>query len=531
MFDRYKESSQLKPHSEEEEAKYWRRAKAAEEKERARGMGSERSSVTTPSSDGSLLLSPVGESQLQEIMQVSDIETQGQYHEESRTRSETVQDDLEDAEEEGEEQDEEEEEGANQAVMDLIELHRANYELQKDMEAKEAQFKREIQIAWRRPRPPPTTEEQRRDRVALEAIKSKEIFDELGDQTRPIRTDPQLVVQETKINIMITRARVCHLLEDYRRMYTRANQAVEAASPLGYPPLTARCCFYRGLASYCHRDFSSARDDFLEARGCAGLYGISSDSIERYIQLIDSATDPETAILEPFPARGVSRGRQAGRTSRVPRTHTHDENQHSPSTADDATTLVGDSARGSPARTASDEEERSTGQEPENVDPEIQVLRRPSHIGALPPDDDPPPATDDVPDYQPREEAVAEEIRKDIFESKARSLSEAGPAEANPPGERTLAPPTMANTELTLLGSTTSLGTTRHAARPHVAPISTSLATVRNFARETSPQARPDSGDMDDRGSDEMGSDEIYAAFGGRPGEGGTSSSAQSSDV
>ena len=525
MFDKYKESSQLKPNSEEEEAKYWRRAKAAEEKDRARGMRSERSSVTTPSSDGSLLLSPVGESQLQEMMQVSNVETQGQYNEESRTRSETVQDDLEDVEEE------EEEEGANQAVMDLIELHRANHELQKDMEAKEAQFKREIEIAWRRPRPPPTTEEQRRDRDALEAIKSKEIFDELGDQIRPIRTDPQLVVRETKINIMIHRAQVCHLLEDYRRMYTRANQAAEAASPLGYPPLTARCCFYRGLASYFHRDFSSARDDFLQARGCAGLYGISSDSIERYIQLIDSATDPETAILEPFPARGVSRGHRAGKTRRVPRTHTHDENQPSPSSADDATTLVGGSAGGSPARTASDEEERSTGQEREDVDPETQVPRRPSHIGALPPDDDPPPATDDVPDYQPREEAISEEIRRDIFESKARSLSEAGPVEANTQEAGRLAPPTMANTELTLLGSTTSPGTTRHAARPHVAPISTSLATANNSVRETSRQSTPNSGDIDDKGSDEMGSEEIYAAFGGRPGEGGTASSAQSSDV
>ena len=527
MFDKYKANSQLQPNSEEEEAKYWRRAKAAEERDRARGMKTERSSVTTPSSDGSLLLSPVGKSQLQEVMQVSDVETQGQYNEESRTMSEIVLDDLEDVEEE------EEEEGANQAVMDLIELHRANHELQKDMEAKEAKFKREIQIAWRRPRPPPTTEEQRRDRAALEAINSKEIFDEFGDQIRPIRTDPQLVVRETAINIMITRARTCHLLEDYRRMYTRANQAVEAASPLGFPPLTARCCFYRGLASYLHRDFSSARDDFLEARGCAGLYGISSDCIERYIQLIDSATDPPTAILEPFLARRVTRGRQAGRTRRAPRTHTHDENQPSPSTADDATTLVGGSAGGSPVRTASDEEERSTGQERENVDPETQVLRlrRPSQIGGLPPDDDSQPATDDVPDYQPREEAIAEEIRKDIFESKARSLSEAGPAEASPQGERALAPATMANTECTLLGSNKSPGTTRHAVRPYVDPITTSLATASNTARETSPQADPESGDMDDRGSDEMGSDEIYAAFGGRPGEGGTSSSAQSSDV
>ena len=426
--------------------------------------------------------------------------------------------------------------------MNLIELHRAKHELQKDFEAKEAKFKRDIKEAWTRPRPPPTTEEQRRNRAALDSIESKEIFNELGDQQRPITTDPYLVVRETEIDIMITRARACYILEDYRRMYTRANRAVEAASPLKYPPLMARCCYYRGLASYFHRDFSSARDDFLEARGCAGLYGISSESIEGYIQLIDSAVDPETAILEPLPERRVGRGRKSGGTRRARRTDIPDVNGSSPSSADDATTLVGDSPKAPEHPSSSPNEEgHSRGQPHENADPQSQVSRSPSRSDALPPD-----STDDIPTYKPQEEALSEEIRKDILESKAQSLSAAdyyndnddqgtSPAKTNDsPTQKQknhlAAPSTLANTEWTLLGSATSKGTTtgRHVTRPHVAPIATSFAAGNPMMGQGLARITPDpeEGDMDmdmdgdDEGSDEMGSDEIYDAFGGRPGSG-----------
>ena len=436
------------------------------------------------------------------------------------------------------EEEEEEEEEVDESVMNLIELHRANHELRKDIEAKEAKFEQEIKVAWNRPRPPPVTDEQRRDRAALEKIKSKEIFDELGDQQRPIKTDAYLIVRETQIDIMITRARTCYILEDYRRMYTRANQAAEAASLLRYPPLTARCCYYRGMASYHHGDFSSARDDFVEARGCAGLYGITSQSIERYIHLIDSGVDPETAILEQFSAPRVSRDRDTERTRRARR------EESSPSSAD-ATTLVGDLPR-SPEHPSNSliEEDHPTDHPHDNMDSQPQISRRPTHTPALPPPDGDPqrPATDGVPTYQPQDEAISESIRKDILESKARSLNDANDAAppnakpTQPPKTQDLASPpssSLAITEQTLYGTATTTspgpGTTRHVPRPYVAPITTSLAPA-TAARDSMREHAPDpSGDIDDgyeRDSDEMGSDELYAAFGGRPREGDTPDSA-----
>ena len=419
--------------------------------------------------------------------------------------------------------------------MNLIELHRANHELRKDIEAKEAKFEQEIKVAWNRPRPPPVTDEQRRDRAALEKIESKEIFDELGDQQRPIKTDPHLIVRETQIDIMITRARTCYILEDYRRMYTRANQAAEAASLLRYPPLTARCCYYRGMASYYHGDFSSARDDFVEARGCAGLYGITSQSIERYIQLIDSGVDPETAKLEKFAAPRVSRDRDTGRTRRA----RHNE---SSSSSADATTLVGDLPE-HPSNSPI-EKDHPTDHPHGNLGTQPQISRRPTHTPACPPPDGDPqlPATDGFPTYQPQDEAVSESIRKDILESKARSLNDANdaaPSNVKPPQQQktqNLAPPpssSLAITEQTLYGTATTTsqgpGTTRHVPRPYVAPITTSLATTM-AARDSLREHAPDpSGDMDDgheRGSDELDSDEIYAAFGGMPREGDTPDSA-----
>ena len=412
--------------------------------------------------------------------------------------------------------------------MNLIELHRANHELRKDIEAKEAKFEQEIKVAWNRPRPPPITEDQIRDRIALEKIESKEIFDELGDQQRPINTDAYLIVRETQIDIMITRARTCYILKDYRGMYTRANQAVEAASLLRYPPLMARCCYYRGMASYHHGDLSSARDDFVEARGCAGLFGITSQSIERYIHFIDSGVDPETARLERLSAPRVGRDRDTGRTRRARR------NESSPSSAD-ATTLVGDLSR-SP-------EHHPTDPAHDNLDSHPQISRRRTQTPALaPPDDDrPPPAIDGLPRYQLQDEAISEAIRKDILESKARSLNDAAPSNAKTTQQATTQnqaiPPSSsspATTEKTFYGTASNtslgLGTTRHVSRPHIAPITTSLVPTTTTARDSVREHAPGpSGDMDDvyeRSSDEMGSDEMYAAFGGRFREGDTPDSA-----
>ena len=416
------------------------------------------------------------------------------------------------------------EEEESQAALHVIELYRANYELQREMEAKEAKFKRDLLIAWTHSRPPPTTFEEKLDRIALEEVQSKEIMNEFGEQQRPIRTDPRLVSRETNVNTLITNARIQQLLEDYRQMYNLANHAVEAASILEFPPLTARCCFYRGLAMYLHRDFTSARDDFVKARGCADLYGISKQSIERYIYLIDTAVDEQTAILEKCPARKDSETASSPSTETLsstqfsPSTETLSSTQFSPSTASESLTLVEESPR-SPVRDASagppssspSQEERSRVQPHEDESSPTQPLHEPRPVLAVPPDDDAQPTIDEVPDYQPQHEAIAEEIRKDIQESKARSLSvvgDAGPAEANSQRGKVAARSSVASTDWTLLGSTASPGTTRRVPRPRVAPIITSFA---------SPQATHGSEDRDERASDEMDSEEIYAAFGGRP--------------
>ena len=67
MFDEYKANSQLQPATEEQKAKYWRGAQKAADKHNksAQGIDSGHSSISTPSSDGSFLLSPVSQSRLQ----------------------------------------------------------------------------------------------------------------------------------------------------------------------------------------------------------------------------------------------------------------------------------------------------------------------------------------------------------------------------------------------------------------------------------------------------------------------------------
>ncbi|KAF6230919.1 hypothetical protein HO173_010827 [Letharia columbiana] len=502
---KYKANFPLMPPSGEQAVEDERESKAATDGQNgsSQAMNPQRSGTSSPNTEDSLLLSS------------------GPGHESP------VKSDLEKAKEKE----------ASQAALEIFELYSANYQMQKDLEEKEAKFKREIQIAWTHPRPPPTTREQKSDKLALERIESKEIFDELGEQQRPVRTDPRWVLHETEVNMLLTRAQINYILEDYPKMYSHANHAAVAAGPLKFAPLTARCCYYRGMASYYYRAFTEAKDDFLESRGCAGRYGILSENIERFIDSIDKADDPETAVLVRVPARKFTEVRTFKQRRRARSTNVDNKNEPLPSTADDATTLVGGSPRSPEDRamglapfSSANEEKHSAGPSRGDANAQSQTLHRPDHLGGFPLDGDPQPGTEDVPNYKPQEEAISEEIRKDIFESKAQSLnpvSEAGPTEANPQARVTLSPPSMASTERTLLGSNTTQETTRRVPRPHVAPITTSFATARNnTAREASAEATPASGY-----TDEGNSAEIYAAFGGKPREDATPNSAESSNV
>lgn len=390
--------------------------------------------------------------------------------------------------------------------------------MQKILEEKEAKFERDIRVAWTAPRPPPTTREQRLDRIALEKIESKEIFDEFGEQQRPVRTDPEMVSYETEIGIMINRARIKYMLEDYPNMYNHANHAAAAAAKLQFPPLTARCCYYRGMASYHYGDLANAKDDFLASRGCAGLFGISSKSIEEYIDRIDLAEGPDLTIIEPFPAREAERTTTTG---------SKDGNEPSPSTTDDATTLVGGSPT-SPESTAAalspsispGEEERCAGNSPEDANSQTQPFRKADPLSGFPLGGDPQCGTEQIPNYQPQEAAISEQIRKDIFESKAQSLnnvSEASPVRTNPLERTTLSPASMASTERTLLGSATSQGTTRRVPRPYVAPITTSLAKsspVRPVPMTAAIGGARDEATPVPDSADEINEDEIMHAFG-----------------
>ena len=459
VFDSYRALFQLKPTFDEDGKK--RAARVAEKANRkSRRRNPSLRSISTLSSDTSLIVSPVSQSRIQIIRQVSNVGNQVQYNDKSRSISEIEYDGLQKA------RDEEE----NEAALHRIELYRVNYHLQKTLEAQEAKFKRDIKTAWTHSRPPPTTYEEHLDRRALEKIESVEIFDEFGNQQRPIRTDPRWVTRETQINMMIARAQIQHVLEDYRQMYNHANHAAEAASKLEFAPLTARCCFYRGLVLYLHRDFSSAKDEFLKARDCAGLYEISEESIERYIHLTDSAQDEATAILEKIPVRKVNGARKTRRTG------------------------------------------KSTEQVDETANFQPQNSHKADHIAELspPPNNNPQMTAHGGANSQPQYKAVSVDLRKDIQGSGARNLSiavEVGPAEANSQERETVPRSSTVNTELALLGSMKSPSTEEFS--PGMRPFASS-------------QANPGAGYLEEKDSgdpDEMDPEKIYTYYGGRPKE------------
>lgn len=481
LFAEYQANSQLRLSFEESEAKDKRGARAATDRKREsfRDRDSDLSSMSSTDSGTSLLIS------------------HGQDIDESLIKSENPQDDIEKAKQEEE---------ANQVALSLLDLHSANFDLRKTLEEKEAKFERDIRVAWTAPRPPPTTREQRLDRIALEKIESKEMFDEFGEQQRPVRTDPKMVSYETQVGIMINHARIKGILEDYPNMYNHANCAAAAAAKLQFPPLTARCCYYRGMASYQFGDLANAKDDFLASRGCAGLFGISSESIEQYIDRIDRANGPDPTSIESFPARKTEQ------TTTTRSTDVDNEDKPLQSTANDATTLVGGSPTSTEPAALAPSPVISPAEEERDATSQIQPFREADPLGRFPLDGGPQRGTDDIPNYQPQEEAISEQIRKDIFESKAQSLnniSEANPAGENLQERTTFPPPSMASTELALLGSATSQGTTRRVPRPYVAPIVTSLAKS-NPVRQAPPQATRVSDSTDETHGDEM-----TAAIGG----------------
>ena len=305
---------------------------------------------------------------------------------------------------------------------------------------------------------------------------------------------------------MIKRARYNFLLDDFPSMYTQANRAAAASGRLRYPPLTARCFYYRGIASYHFREFSRAKEDFEDSRPCADLYGIPGARIEQYIHAIDKIDDPDMAVIHRFPPQRSTRISKAKLTTANRSTEVDGGDKDSPSSTDDTLTLV-DDALSNPADTheplspfhSPNHNEHSTGKQREDTYSQPQPPRRPSRVSGSSPDDNPQPHIDEVPNYHPQEEAISEEIRKDIFESKAQSLdaiSKENPAEANRQEQQTLAPPSMASTEWTLLGSKTSQGTARRVPRPYVQPITTSFG-IAAPVREATPKGTPVSGSED----------------------------------
>ena len=76
LFDEYKVKSQLEPTPEEQEARYWRKAKKVADKNNrsSSDIDSKASSISTPGSDDSFLLSPVSQFRFKHLLHVSNAE-------------------------------------------------------------------------------------------------------------------------------------------------------------------------------------------------------------------------------------------------------------------------------------------------------------------------------------------------------------------------------------------------------------------------------------------------------------------------
>lgn len=115
-----------------------------------------------------------------------------------------------------------------------------------------------------------------------------------GQQNRPIHTDVPRISRESTVEILLTRAGISSLREDYCMMEYYANSAIELAATLDHYPILARCHYKRGLARFEQRRWNEASEDFLRARGCAGHYGIESKMIKKWLQKVNRGLDAQT---------------------------------------------------------------------------------------------------------------------------------------------------------------------------------------------------------------------------------------------
>ena len=150
--------------------------------------------------------------------------------------------------------------------------------------------------------------------VAEAAPRRDETFDPSGPIPIPMERMPSLwdnqqdKVTQHGVETSLISAALMHRVKNFRNMQLRAEKAEKAARKLGYPPLVARCLFYKGVAQVGMDQGYEARQTFLEAEACIGYYeegkwvhawadystGLTPTSISAHSELDDLIDVPES---------------------------------------------------------------------------------------------------------------------------------------------------------------------------------------------------------------------------------------------
>ena len=196
------------------------------------------------------------------------------------------------------------EEREQEANMTILALHKDKLNLKQELKAQKVFFERQINVA--RGELPPTRLDPKYQANPKneEEEKSQKTIDSL---------------RKSAFDVIIARATVTFMLEDYVAMEGHASNAAQISCPLIQIKLYEQCRYIRGVALFHQKRYSEAYEAFHQAINCKGVNGISDKTAGKWmshVQRVIADTPSQTPLQTPtttsfptsFPARPVFGG-------------------------------------------------------------------------------------------------------------------------------------------------------------------------------------------------------------------------------
>lgn len=271
--------------------------------------------------------------------------------------------------------------------MTILALHKDKLNLKQELKAQKDFFERQINAARGKLPPTQLDPKYQANPKNEEEEKSQKTIDSL---------------RKSSFDVIIARATVTFMLEDYVAMEGHASKAAQISCPLIQIKLYEQCRYIRGVALFHQKRYSEAYEAFHQAINCKGVNGISDKTagkwmshVQRVIADTPSQTPLQTPTTNSFPTRPVFGGHPSHEDDITPQDLPGNAaEQATASSTTEATTSSGPPSSALPSSGTGDDitVRNFTGTSPDQIIASSKIgpatLSHPSSQALSPPDGD-----------------------------------------------------------------------------------------------------------------------------------------------